>query len=88
MSQQWCKDYFSGVWDKNIWPLSSPNFDPKDIVIWSVLENDVPAEYYSSVAALNNALLASWSALDKEVVGLHATVTSHLELVVKAKKCH
>jgi sensor domain CHASE-containing protein len=56
---------------------------------WSILESDVSANSYSSVTALKNALLASWSALDEEAVRRSChSVTSRLELMVKAKGGH
>lgn len=86
LTQQWCKDHFSGFWNKNVWPPLSPDINPMDFAIWSILESDVSAKSNSSVAALKNALLASWSAFDKEVVGRSChSVTSRLELMIKNK---
>ena len=55
-----------------------------DFDIWFILENDVSAKSYSSAAALKNALLASWSDLDEEVVRR----SNSLELMVTAKGRH
>ena len=60
-----------------------------DDAIWSILEGDVSAKSYSSVAALKSVLLASWSALDEEVVRRSChSVTSRSELMAKAKGGH
>ena len=76
-----------GFWDKNMWPPSSP--DPMDFAIWCIVKNDVPAKYCSSVVALKNTLFVSWSALDEEVVRRSChSVTSSMELMVKAKRCN
>ena len=60
-----------------------------DFAIWSIVESDVLAKSNSSVAALNYALLASWSALDEEVVRRSChSVTSNLEFMGEAKGCY
>ena len=41
VTQQWCKDHFPGFWDKQMWPPSSPDINPMDFAIWSILESDV-----------------------------------------------
>ena len=46
-----------------MWPPPSPDINPYHFAIWSILESDVSAKSYSSVAALKDALLASWSVL-------------------------
>lgn len=89
LTQKWCKDHFSGFWDKNMWPPSSPDINPMDFAIWSILESDVSAKSYSSVAVLKDALLASWSRFDEEVVRRSChSVSSRLDLMVKAKGGH
>ena len=64
--QQWCKNHFSLFWNKNIWPPSSLDINTMEFTIWSILESDVSAKSYSSVADLKNSLLASWSDLNEK----------------------
>ena len=40
----------------------SPDINPMDFAVWSILERDVSADSYSSVAALRNALHPSFEA--------------------------
>ena len=85
LTQQWRKDHFSGF-GKNIWPPSNRDINQMGFSIWPILESDISAKSYSSVAASKNTLLASCSALDEEVVRLSChLVTSYFELMVKAK---
>ncbi|KAG1655147.1 Transient receptor potential cation channel trpm [Nymphon striatum] len=51
-----------------MWPSSSPDISPIDFAIWFIVKSDIVAKSYSSVAALKEALLASWSTLHEEVV--------------------
>ncbi|KAG1667495.1 RWD domain-containing protein 4 [Nymphon striatum] len=67
VTQQWCKSHFSGFWDKNAWPPSSPDANPMDFAIWSILESDVSRVSYQNVTALKKALVASWERLSEEV---------------------
>ena len=46
-----CKDHFSGIWNKNMWPSLNPDINPADFAIWSILESDISAESYSNVAS-------------------------------------
>ena len=68
LTQQWRNDHFSVFWDSNKWSASSPDTNPMDLAIWSILESDISGKSYSSVAALTDALLAPWSALNEGVV--------------------
>ena len=89
VTQMWCKEHFSGFLDKNMWPPSSPDINPMDFAIWSILESDVSKISYSSVAALKKALVTSWSNLDEETVRHSCeSVTSRLKAMIKAKGGH
>ena len=57
LTQQWCKDNFSGFWDKKMCPHSCPSIISIDFAIWSILESDVSAKSYSSVDVLKSSLL-------------------------------
>ncbi|KAG1709779.1 tRNA-cytidine(32) 2-sulfurtransferase [Nymphon striatum] len=74
--------YVCGFCDKNMWPSSSPDISPMDFAIWSILKSDIFAKSYSSITALKEALLASWSTFDEEVVRISChSVTSRLEAI-------
>lgn len=89
VTQKWCKEHFSGFWDKDFWPPSSPDINPMDFSVWSILENEVSKVSHSSVPVLKKALDKAWSNLDAEVVQRAcASVTPHLRAVVKAKGGH
>ena len=68
-------------------PPSSPDINPMDFTIWSILESDVPNKSYSRVDDQKNALLSTWSALALEVVLRSCySATSRLELMVTKKE--
>ena len=68
VSTKMFKSFQRGLGQRDVWPPSCPEFKSMDFVIWSILECDVSAKFYSRVAALQNALLTSWSASDEEVI--------------------
>ena len=68
LTQQWCKDNFSHFVNKNEWPPSSPDINPMDFSIWSILESKVSSKNCQDTASLNNALIACWKDLSEEVV--------------------
>ena len=41
ISQNWCKKNFFEFWNKFLWPPSSPDINPMDFSIWSILESKV-----------------------------------------------
>lgn len=58
-----------------------------NFAIWTILESNITAKFYSSVATLKHALLASRSVVDEGVVRrLCYSVTSRLELVAKGRR--
>ena len=89
VTQQWCKSHFKGFWDKNMWPPSSPDINPMDFAIWSILESDVCAGPHSSTAVLRQALENAWSNISEDTVRRSCqSVVKRLEAVVKAKGGH
>ncbi|KAG1663201.1 PHD and RING finger domain-containing protein 1 [Nymphon striatum] len=92
--QKWCKDHFSGFWDKNMWPSTSSDISPMDFAIWSILKSDILAKSYSNVTALKEALLASWTTFDEviqtdsvESLGLPPASESGLHLLTVCEVC-
>ena len=37
-TQHWCQRHFPRFWSKEIWPLASPDLNPMDFSVWSLLE--------------------------------------------------
>ena len=51
---------------KKDWPARSPDFNPLDFSIWSILEDRVSATPHSSLASLHAKLLKEWEAIPQE----------------------
>ena len=56
--QAWCKDNFKSFWSKELWP-PSPDFNPMDFGIWSILERKACTVSHSNVEKLKKKLKES-----------------------------
>ena len=45
------------IWKKDIWPSNSPDLNPMDYSIWSILERKVCSTRYNSLESLKEALV-------------------------------
>ena len=89
VTKQWCRTHMTDFCDKDMWPPSSPNLNPMDFAIWSILETDVCATPHSSTANLKRTLQTAWSNLDESAVRRSClSALGRFEAVVKAKGGH
>lgn len=65
-TQKWLDEHFPDFITKDQWPAASPDLNPLDYAIWSVLESKVNAETHESVESLTEALEEAFSNLDQE----------------------
>jgi transposase len=61
-----CQRLFPGFWGKDVWPSNSPDLNPMDYAVWSILEQKVSATTYSTVDALKRALTKAWDEISVE----------------------
>uniref|UniRef100_A0A914E349 Tc1-like transposase DDE domain-containing protein n=1 Tax=Acrobeloides nanus TaxID=290746 RepID=A0A914E349_9BILA len=88
-TQTWLKDHFSDFIKKDEWPASSPDLNPLDYSIWSLLEADVNAEEHNSVESLKNAISEAFERLPMEVINQAVdNWMKRLDAVIKAKGGH
>lgn len=89
ISQKWCREHFNKFWNKEIWPPSSPDINPMDFAIWSIIESEVSKISYSNLESLKKAITKAWSELHEDVVRKSCqSVVPRLKAVVKAKGGH
>ena len=69
--QAWCKENFTAFWSKEMWPPSSPDLNPMDFEIWSILEPKACTVSHPNVEVLKKKLTESWDQIENETV--HAT---------------
>jgi len=87
--QSFCKDNFKGFWSKELWPPSSPDLNPMDFGVWSLLEQKACAISHKNTDALKQVLLKCWDEIDAETLrATCAQVPTRLRLVIRAKGGH
>ena len=69
--QAWYKENFTAFWSKEMWPPSSPDLNPMDFGIWSILEQKACTVSHPNVEVLKKKLTESWDQIESETV--HAT---------------
>ena len=55
-TQDWCQHHFPRFWSKEMWPPSSPDLNPLDFSVWSLLEVKVCSVAHPSIHALKQLL--------------------------------
>jgi hypothetical protein len=54
-------DIFPGFWGKDMWPPSSPDFNPMDFGIWNILETKACATSVPNLDTLKKNLSKAWA---------------------------
>lgn len=84
--QQWCKDNFPGFISSKEWPPYSPDLNPMDYSLWSILETRACATKHKSVDALKAKLTQEWAKITmEELRHIVENFTKRLRLCIKAK---
>lgn len=62
--QEWCPANFMDFINSEEWPLHSPDLNPMDYSVWSVLEEKACVTSHMSINSLKNALTKSWNDIE------------------------
>lgn len=57
---QMCQNLFPGFWGKNIWPSNSPDLNPLDYSVWSILEQKISKIQFKSIDHLKLVQRRAW----------------------------
>ena len=85
-TQAWCRANFPGLISSEEWPPCSPDLNPLDFSIWSILEDKVNSKKYHSIEELKRTLTREWKKIPED--HLRASVdafTRRLRSCVSAK---
>ena len=52
----------------SLWPSSSPDFNPLDYAIWSVLENKTNTTFHPNIGSLKTAVEREWNKMSEEFI--------------------
>ena len=57
VAQNWCREHILRFWSKEMWPPCSPNLNPMDFSVWSILYAKACGKIHHSVDDLKQSLL-------------------------------
>jgi len=81
-----CKNIFSNVWDRDVWPPNSPDLNSLDYSIWSILESRVYATRHASLDLLKAALTKAWNEITvEELEGMVDNFPKRLRRCIQTK---
>jgi hypothetical protein len=84
-----CEELFPGFWGKDIWPSNSPDLNPMDYSVWSLLEQRLPRTRLTTTETLKNALLTAWDSItEKECATIVDNFRKRLKACIFAKGSH
>ena len=86
-AQDWLRSNVSDFLAKEEWPPSSPDLNPMDFCVWSILEKNVCRTPHSTVQSLKRKLKEEWAKLPMDVLrAAIEAVPKRLRAVVKNKE--
>ena len=87
--QEWCKREIPDFISKDDWPPCSPDLNPMDFSVWSILEDKACAKPHRSVASLKTSLQKAWRGIDQDVFRKSVKkFMERLSLLIKQKGGH
>ena len=87
VTQMWCENNCPAWISKEEWPPSTPDLNPLDHSLWSILESEACSKPSPSIEALKLKLMKIWEKIPMKIV--HASINDfsrRLCTVVKAKE--
>ena len=86
-TQEWLRSEIPGFLSKEEWPPSSPDLNPMDFGIWSILERNAWSKPHRNLESLKKSLVREWDKIPQETLRISVeSVPKRLRAVVK-KKC-
>ena len=89
VTQSWLKARNPGFLDKTLWPPSSPDVNPLDFSLWSILEDKACKKTWKNLDELKRALTLAWDEIPMETVRAAVeAVPKRLRQIIKEKGGH
>lgn len=89
VNQDWLKNNVPNFISHTEWPSKSPDANPLDYCLWSILETKVGAKKYHSMDAFKKAIVREWAKIPEDHVRAACnSFTARLKEIVKAKGGH
>ncbi|XP_067123165.1 uncharacterized protein [Centruroides vittatus] len=83
--QNWLSNNVVMFWSKEFWPPNSPDLNPLDFYIWSVVERVTNKTRHANITSLRAAIDAAFTNIDRETLKRAcARFTPRIEAVIQA----
>ncbi|KAI6653150.1 Transposase [Oopsacas minuta] len=67
-TQDWMKHNTPNFIHKDVWPPYSPDLNPMDYSVWSILENKACSVSHNTVSSLKISLCREWEKIPQETL--------------------
>jgi hypothetical protein len=85
-TQEWLKREIPDFLSKEEWPPSSPDLNPLDFFLWSILETNACAKSHTSLDALKRSLVCAWDNIPQDIIRSAVdSVPKRIERVILAE---
>ena len=89
MTQEWLRTSVPDFISTSQWPPYSPDLNPLEFSIWSILESKVCATKHRSLDSLKHSLKREWERIPQEIMRKAVDAfMGRLDLVIRAKGGH
>ena len=83
-TQQWLQNNIPHFISKEEWPPSSPDLNPLDFSLWSILESNTCAKCHKNIESLKKSLTEEWAKIPQQTMRTAVrSVPKRLRAVVK-----
>lgn len=85
----WCETNLPDFWSKEIWPSNSPDLNPMDFAVWSILEQKACSSKHNSLNSLKRALEKAWDEISPDMIArILKNFRKRLDACIGAKGDH
>jgi transposase len=89
MFKRWLSEHYPNFITKEEWLPNSPDLNPLEYAVWSILEEKACAKPHKDVESLKRALIKSWDKITVEMLEkIVDNFPKRLKACVKAKGGH
>ena len=86
VTQDWLSENFHDHVTPNMWPPNSPDLNPMDYYVWSVVERETNRHPHNTIASLKAAIVQVMSEMNKDhLISACRRFRPRLEAVIEAK---
>ena len=88
-TQKWLADNLPGAWSKDFWPPSSPDANPLDYSVWSVIESRACKTPHPNITSLKASICREWDAMTPAyLIKTCRAFRGRIEAMIKAEGGH